>query len=113
MTKLKVSFGQFKQHGYPFNSVLEDAIELFVVSKPPSHAKSGRPGQTLQTTPEFGEVEFGEPKIDLSFDAALEAKHRPCAVRMVVSPAWPEHAMCLTRGPIDTADIEPVEPERR
>ena len=43
----------------------------------------------------------------------IEAKHRPCAVRMVVSPAWPEHAMCLTRGPIDTADIEPVEPERR
>ena len=78
MTKLKVSFGQFKQLGHPFNSVLEDAIELLFVSKPPSHAKSGRPGETLQTTPEFG-----EPKIDLSFDAAHcdgERKHR-CLVK--------------------------------
>ena len=64
VTKLTVSFGQFKELGHPFNSVLEDAIELFVVPKPPSHAKSTRPGGTLQTTPEFGEVELGETKIE-------------------------------------------------
>lgn len=89
MTKLTVSFGQFKELGHPFNSVLEDAVELFVVPKPPSHAKSTRPGGTLQTTPEFGEVEFGETKIestqtaDLSFDAAHcdgERKHQ-CLVK--------------------------------